>query len=77
LGPWFTERPEVVTITLPGWRPETIGDGLVIDSERMRSRAPDTDALRGAVGLIISGGPDFFGSSTTYTVLVVPDGAAT
>jgi len=52
-------------------------DGLVIDSERMRSRAPDTDALRGAVGLIISGGPDFFGSSTTYTVLVVPDGAAT
>ena len=77
LGPWFTERPEVVTITLPGWRPETIGDGLVIDSERMRSSAPDTDALRGAVGLIISGGPDFFGSSTTYTVLVVPDGAAT
>ncbi len=74
---WLTERPEVVTVTLPGWRPESIGDGLAIDLTTVESRAPETDSLRGAMGLIIAGGPDFFGSSSTYTVLVIPENAPT
>ena len=77
LTPWLTERPEVVTVTLPGWRPEVVGEGIALDLRKLTSRAPETDSLRGAVGLIVGGGPDWFGTSTTYKVLVIPDNAPT
>jgi hypothetical protein len=77
MGPWIQDRPEIVTVTLPGWRSDTIGDDMALDLERLQSRAPSTNSLRGAMGLVIGGGPDFFGSTSTYTVAVIPSNATT
>lgn len=66
---WITLGAEVVTVTLPGWRHEAIGDAIRVQSSVLTHRTGD--ALD-AYGLVIGGGPDLFGTTSTYTLLVIP-----
>jgi hypothetical protein len=81
LAPWAIGRPERLTITLPGWLPYAIGEAITIDSASLiRGRSGGGESYSSYVGttaIIVGGGPDFFGATTTYECLTVPDGAPT
>lgn len=75
LRDWVLKSPESIRVTLPGWRPESIGDAIRLQGQRFESRLGThaSSNFRGQPCLIVGGGPDLFGCTTTYDLIAVPD----
>ena len=72
LREYMTASPESATVTISGWSRAAIGDALRIDLRHLVSREDGAGAVwRGQPCLVIGGGPDFFGATSTYQVLAV------
>ena len=72
---WILKSPESIRVTFPGWRSESIGDAIRLQGQRFESRLgrhPSSN-FRGQPCLIVGGGPDLFGCTTTYDLIAVPD----
>ena len=74
--PYSTQRPEVLQVTVQGWRHQAIGDGVRIAHPLIRGRGMSLPgaSYMGNVGLIVGGGPNLFEETSTYTILTIPTG---
>lgn len=74
LGPYDTRVPERITLELAGWRAAvaSMGDLVAITTQFLTSRDSADPELSGRKVLVIGGGCDWFGSSVTLTLLLVP-----
>lgn len=72
-----TRVPERVRVKLLGWRAgvASLGDVVRLTTSLLTRRTPG-DEFDGAPGLVVAGGPDWFGATTTLELLFPPQSAA-
>lgn len=77
LGIYDTRVPERVRVKLLGWRAgvASLGDVVRLNTSLL-TRRTQGDAFDGAAGLVVAGGPDWFGATTTLELLFPPQSAA-
>ena len=76
---WYsTTRPERLTITLRGWHGLAVGDAVRVDLPQLPCRGSGEGGITtGYPAVVVGGGPDFFGATTTLELLGVPGNTLT